>query len=165
MEEVLSKENYSYKLRVGLKQHCKLILGRYNMLSMLLLDKKMATHNLNIRIVVIFCFSKFDSDTLKGICIGNNSIPTNPFQPLMLIPIVNPELGTQKAMKELVVNSAMTLAHEIVHAAGHNHPSKRGEKDGPPNSIMNYAIHGKNPSAVILEDSHIEKLNMAFFVV
>ena len=144
---------------------CIDVRTQINMLSMLLLDKKMAPPNLNNRIVVIFCFSKFDSDTLKGISIGNTSIPTNPFQPFILIPIGSPELGTQKTMKELVVNSAMTLAHEIVHAAGHSHPPKGGEKDGPPNSIMNYAIHGKNPSEVILEASHIEKLNKAFFVV
>lgn len=144
---------------------CIDVRTQINMLSMLLLDKKMAPPNLNNRIVVIFCFSKFDSDTLKGISIGNNSIPTNPFQPFIVIPIGSPELGTQKAMKELVVNSAMTLAHEIVHAAGHHHPAKGGKKDGPPNSIMNYAIHGKNPNEVVLEDSHIEKLNKAFFVI
>lgn len=148
-----------------MNKDCIDVRTQINMLNMLLLDKKMAPPNLNNRIVVIFCFSKFDSDTLKGICIGNKSIPTNLYQPFVVIPIGSPEMGSLKKAKELIIDSAMTLAHEIVHTAGHDHPPKGGDDDGPKNSIMNYAVHGKNPNQVILEASHIEKLNKAFFVV
>ncbi len=59
-----------------------------------------------------------------------------------------------------------TLAHEIVHGNGHVHPSGEfgGYKDGPYESIMNYAAVKLKPTEVILEEADQKSLELAFFV-
>ncbi len=111
------------------------------------------------RLVVIYCRSEQPQYSLSGGTIHD----AGGWLPFIIIPIIAGK--DDYSNLQMLLNKAYNcLAHEIVHGAGHMHPSRGGLYDGAKNSIMNYNNVDLLPQNVILERPDQARMEHAYFV-